>query len=344
MTRDSSMFDVLVDPGTGTVASIAGQAESVGFDAVCLGETNHDPLVLLAAASQATNDIALTTSILVAFARSPMVTATAANDVQALAAGRLRLGLGSQVRAHITRRFAMPWSRPAARMREYVQALHAIWDSWENGSQLSFEGEFYSHTLMTPMFDPGPNPFGRPPVLVAGVGGGMSKVAGEVADGFQVHSFVTEKYLTEVILPNIDEGLALSGRTRADLEICVTPMLATGTTGDEIARAREHVRGQIAFYGSTPSYKGVLDVHGWGGVHEKLYELAKVRRWDAMSELIGDDMVAEFAVVGTLDEAAAELDRRWGPLSDRIGVSAQTMDDLEAWRPVLTALSEPCVM
>lgn len=344
MAGDKSTFDVLVDPGTGTVASVAAEAESVGFDALCLGETNHDPLVLLAAASAATTGIGLTTSILVAFARSPMVTATAANDVQALAGGRLRLGLGSQVRAHITRRFAMPWSRPAARMREYVHALHAIWDSWENGSQLSFEGEFYSHTLMTPMFDPGPNPFGRPPVLVAGVGSGMSRVAGEVADGFQVHSFVTEKYLTEVIEPSVDEGLTISGRTRKDIEICLTPMLATGTTDHEIDHAREQVRGQIAFYGSTPSYRGVLEVHGWGGVHEKLHALAKAGKWDAMSELIDDEMLAEFAVVGTVTEAARELVRRWGPLSDRIGVAAQTMDGLEAWRPVLTPPSEPRVM
>ncbi|MCJ0949788.1 TIGR03617 family F420-dependent LLM class oxidoreductase (plasmid) [Rhodococcus erythropolis] len=339
-----STFDVLVDPGTGTVATIAAAAEAVGFDALCLGETNHDPLVLLAAASQATADIELTTSILVAFARSPMVTATAANDVQVLAGGRLRLGLGSQVRAHITRRFAMPWSRPAARMREYVHALHAIWDAWENGTRLAFDGEFYSHTLMTPMFDPGPNPYGRPPVLVAGVGAGMSRVAGEVADGFQVHSFVTEKYLTEVIGPSIDEGLAISGRTRADIEICLTPMLATGTTQDEVARAREHVRGQIAFYGSTPSYRGVLDVHGWGGVHEKLNVLAKTGEWDAMSALIDDEMLAEFAVVGTVTEAARELARRWGPLSDRIGVAAQTMDGLEAWRPALAPSSESSVM
>ncbi|WP_067662950.1 TIGR03617 family F420-dependent LLM class oxidoreductase [Nocardia miyunensis] len=335
MAGDSFPFDVLVDPGMGTVASIAARAEAVGFDAMCLGETNHDPLVLLAAASQSTTDIRLTTSILVAFARSPMVTAMAANDVQALSGGRLQLGLGSQVKAHITRRFGMPWSRPAARMREYVQVLDAIWDAWESGIDLRFEGEFYSHTLMTPMFDPGPNPHGRPPVLIAGVGAGMSKVAGEVADGFQVHSFVTEKYLTEVILPSVEDGLAASGRSRADFIVGVTPMLATGASEDEIARAREYVRGQIAFYGSTPAYRGVFELHGWSGLHEKLNELSKARQWDSMPAQIGDDVLAEFAVVGPMGEAANELRRRWGPLSDRISVAAQTMDSLESWQPIL---------
>lgn len=335
MVGDSTPFDVLVDPGIGTVAGIAARAEAVGFDSLCLGETDHDPLVLLAAASQSTTRIRLTTSILVAFARSPMVTAIAANDVQALAGGRLQLGLGSQVEAHITRRFGMPWSRPAARMREYVQALHAIWDAWENGTELRFEGEFYSHTLMTPMFDPGPNPFGRPSVLIAGVGTGMSRVAGDVADGFQVHSFVTEKYLSEVVLPSIDEGLRTSGRSRRDLIVGVTPMLATGTTEQEVATAREHVRSQIAFYGSTPAYRGVLELHGWMGLHEKLNELARGRRWDSMPTLIGDDVLAEFAVVGTLREAAQELRGRWGPLSDRISVASQTMNDLEIWEPIL---------
>ncbi|WP_235174709.1 TIGR03617 family F420-dependent LLM class oxidoreductase [Tomitella biformata] len=336
MVAKSSSFDVLVDPGMGKVATIAGRAEAVGFDALCLGETNHDPLVLLAAATQSTTEIRLATSILVAFARSPMVTATAANDVQALAGGRLQLGLGSQVKAHVTRRFGMPWSRPAARMREYVQALHAIWDAWENGSQLKFEGEFYSHTLMTPMFDPGPNPFGRPPVMIAGVGAGMSRVAGEVADGFQVHSFVTEKYLTDVILPSVEEGLAASGRSREDLMIGVTPMLATGTSEDEIAAAIQHVRGQIAFYGSTPAYRGVFELHGWVGLHEELNELSKSGRWDTMAALIGDDILAEFAVVGSMADAALELRRRWGPLSDRISVAAQTMSSLESWQPILS--------
>jgi probable F420-dependent oxidoreductase len=328
-------FDVVVDPGTGRAAEIAHRAESVGFGGFFLGETSHDPLLLLAAASQTTSTMTLGTSIYVAFARTPMVTAVAANDVQALSHGRLRLGLGSQVKPHITRRFSMPWARPAARMREYVHALHAIWDAWETGSPLDFDGEFYQHTLMTPMFDPGPNPFGRPPVQLAGVGEAMSRVAGEVADGFLVHSFVTDRYLAEVVLPSVQEGLSCSGRPRRDFTIGVTPMVACGTTADEIAAARDHVRGQIAFYGSTPAYRGVLDLHGWAGLHEKLYALSKAGEWDVMRSLIDDDVLAAFAVVGSVEEVADALVARWGAVSDHISVAARSSDSLAGWRSVL---------
>ncbi|MDV7352799.1 TIGR03617 family F420-dependent LLM class oxidoreductase [Rhodococcus oxybenzonivorans] len=336
----SPRFGVTVDPGMGRVAEVAQRAEAVGFDGLFLGETSHDPLLLLAAASQTTSTMALGTSIYVAFARTPMVTAVAANDVQALSHGRLQLGLGSQVKAHITRRFSMPWSRPAARMREYVQALHAIWDTWENGSALKFEGEFYQHTLMSPIFDPGPNPFGRPSVQIAGVGEAMARVAGEVADGLLVHSFVTDRYLEEVVLPSVEQGLLNSGRSRSDFTIGVTPMLASGTTDEEIADAREYVRGQIAFYGSTPSYRGVLDLHGWSGLHEKLHELSRAGEWDAMRELIDDEVLAEFAIVGPAEEAAVALVERWGTVSDHISIAARSVENLDAWRAIGTTVSQ----
>lgn len=328
----TAVLDVAIDPGTGRLGELAADVENSGFGTLFLGETSHDPLLLLAAASQATSTVRLGTSIYVAFARSPMVTAIAANDVQTLSEGRLTLGLGSQIKPHITRRFSMPWSRPAARMREYVLVLRAIWASWENSAPLQFEGEFYRHTLMSPMFDPGPNPYGNPPVIVAGVGERMARVAGEVADGLLVHSFVTDTYLREVLLPSVEDALAAAGRARDDFEVIVSPMLATGSTDAEIARAREFVRGQIAFYGSTPAYRGVLDLHGWSGLHEDLHRLSKQQEWERMPSIVPDDVVDRFVVTAPVERAAAEIGRRWGPVADRISVTAATSSALSAWR------------
>lgn len=333
-TIEPAAFDVAVDPGMGNVGEMAADLEQCGFGGMFLGETTHDPLLLLAAASQTTSELRLGTSVYIAFARSPMVTAIAANDVHALSKGRLTLGLGSQIKPHITRRFSMPWSRPAARMREYVLAMRAIWSSWENSTPLRFDGEFYTHDLMTPMFDPGPNPYGNPPIIVAGVGQHMTRVAGEVADGLLVHSFVTERYLREVLLPNVGTGLAAAGRRREDLELIVTPMIATGSTDQEINEAYEFVRGQIAFYGSTRAYLGVLDLHGWAGLHEELYKMSKLGRWDTMASIVPDEVVEEFAVIAPIETAASELNRRWGSVSDRISVTATSDTALAAWRPV----------
>ncbi len=330
--KSRTALDVAIDPGLGSIGDMAAAVERDGFGGLFLGETCHDPLLMLAAASQTTSTLNLGTSILVAFARSPMVTATAANDVQALSAGRLTLGLGSQIKPHITRRFSMPWSRPAARMREYVLALQAIWSSWENSTPLRFDGEFYTHNLMTPMFDPGPNPYGNPPVIVAAVGEQMTRVAGEIADGLLVHSFVTERYLREVLLPSVEGGLASAGRARAGFEVIVSPMFATGSTEAEIVEAREVVRGQIAFYGSTPAYRGVLDLHGWSGLHEDLYRLSKQGEWAEMATIVPDEVVDEFAVSAPVERAASELGRRWGPVADRISVTAATEAALAGWR------------
>ena len=339
VSTTAAALRVVADPGTHGVAALARLAEDVGFEGLYLGETSHDPLVLLGVASQVTTTLQLGTSIYVALARTPMVTAIAANDVQTLAQGRLTLGLGSQVQAHITRRFAMPWSRPAARMREYVQALHAIWDAWQHGTALRFEGEFYQHTLMAPMFDPGPNVYGRPPVFLAGVGPGMARIAGEIADGLLVHSFVTEQYLREVLMPSVQAGIAAAGRDPRTFTVTVTPMLAAGTGAAEVSAARERVRSQIAFYGSTPAYRSVLDLHGWSGLHEKLYPLSRAQDWAAMAALVTDEMVDAFGVSGEIEPAVAELQRRWGSVADVISVAAGTTGSVGDWRPVFGAHS-----
>ena len=296
----------------------AAAAERAGFDGFWLSEVKHDPFVALAVAATATHRVQLGTAIALAFARSPMTTAAAADDLQALSGGRLLLGLGTQVRAHITRRFSMPWSHPAARMREYVLALRAIWDTWHTGAPLDFRGEFYSHTLMTPMFQPQVHGFGAPPVLLAGVGEAMTEVAGEVADGFLTHGFTTERYVREVTLPALERGRERGARGRGGFTVKGSPMVAIGRTRDELDAARAGVRSQIAFYGSTPAYRTVLELHGWGDLGDRLHALSREGRWAEMGPLLGNDVVETFAVVGTPEEAAAEVLRRYGDVFDRL--------------------------
>jgi probable F420-dependent oxidoreductase len=308
-----------VDYTPGEAGAIAKRAEDRGYDGFWLAETKHDPFLALAGAAAATERIELGTAIAVAFARNPMTVATTANDLQLLSGGRFNLGLGSQVEAHITKRFAMPWSRPAARMREFVLAIRAIWHAWETGERLAFRGEFYKHTLMTPFFDPGPNPHGTAPIYLAGVGELMTEVAGEVADGFLCHNFTTERYLREVTLPALDRGRAKVGKTLEGFEIS-GPVFAA-TNEQEIA----DVKRQIAFYGSTPAYRPVLDLHGWGALHEELHRMSRRQQWAEMSELITDEVLAEFCVLGTPETVTAALLDRYGDVVTRVSPSSAVL-------------------
>ncbi|GAA2866938.1 LLM class F420-dependent oxidoreductase [Pseudonocardia halophobica] len=292
----------------------ARHAEEAGYDGLWAAEVKHDPFVALTLAATVTERAELGTSIALAFARNPMSLAATANDLQVLSGGRLLLGLGTQVRAHITRRFSMPWSQPAARMREFVLALRAIWECWADGTRLDFRGEFYSHTLMTPMFVPEPHGFGAPKVLLAGVGEAMTRTAAEVGDGFLCHGFTTERYLREVTVPALRQG---RGGELGDFQLVGLPMIATGRTEEELARAVAGVRAQIAFYGSTPAYRGVLDLHGWGALGEELHGLSKQGEWERMGTLIDDDVLDAVAVVGEPEEIAPELLRRYGDLFSR---------------------------
>jgi probable F420-dependent oxidoreductase len=294
----------------------AAAAESAGYAAVWTGEVKHDPFLALGLAAVATESIGLGTSIALAFARNPMSTAVQANDLQALSGGRLFLGLGSQIRAHITRRFGMPWSHPAPRMREYILAMRAIWDCWNESTKLDFRGDFYTHTLMTPFFDPGPNPHGAPTVLLAGVGDVMTAVAGEVADGFLCHGFTTERYLREVTVPALERGRA--GRGLTGYEVCGSPFVATGQTEQEMNDARRGVREQIAFYGSTPAYRPVLELHGWGELSDELHRLSLQGQWKEMGEIIDETVLNTFAVVAEPGAVAAELLRRYGDVMTRM--------------------------
>jgi probable F420-dependent oxidoreductase len=303
------------DLDAGTAAK---RQEELGYDGLWAPETSHDPFISLAFAAQATERAELGTSIVVAFGRNPMDLAITSNDLQLLSKGRFILGLGSQIKPHIEKRFSMPWSRPAARMREFILAMRAIWDSWNNGTKLDFRGEFYTHTLMTPFFNPGKNSYGPPKVFLAGVGERMTEVAGEVADGFLSHGFSTAKYLREVTIPALERGLKKSGRSRKDFEVTSPGFFVLGNNDDEIEGAAAPVRQQIAFYGSTPAYRPVLEMHGWGDLQEQLNTMSKRGEWVEMGKLINDDILAEFAIVGRPEDVPKEVENRYGGLADRI--------------------------
>lgn len=293
-------------------------AEDAGFDGVVSVEISHDPFLPLALGAASTSKVDLITGIAVAFARNPMTAAVIANDLNRLSNGRFILGLGSQIKPHITKRFSMPWSDPAARMREFVLAVRAIWQSWNEGTPLAFRGEYYRHTLMTPMFDQGPNVDGDPRIFVAAVGPAMTAVAGEVADGLMAHGFTTPSYLREVTMHNLALGLERSHRSRDDVEVTLPIMTAIGRDEAELAPQVSAVRQQLAFYGSTPAYRGVLSHHGWGDVGDELNRLSKQGEWVAMGDLISDDMLAEFAVVGDVDSVRKEILSRFGGVVDRV--------------------------
>jgi probable F420-dependent oxidoreductase len=285
----------------------------------------------------------LGTSIAVAFARNPMNLANIGWDLQAYSKGRFMLGLGSQIKPHITKRFSMEWSHPAARMREMILAIRAIWDTWENGTKLDFRGDFYTHTLMTPFFTPDAkeiSPYGTPKIFLAGVGELMTEVAGEVCDGFLCHGFTTEKYLREVTIPALARGRAKAGKTMEGFELVGPSFVVTGTTEEEMAAAAAGTRQQIAFYGSTPAYKGVLDIHGWGGLQEELNGLSKQGNWVEMGNLITDEILNTFAVVGEPERVAPELITRYGDVIDRLSFYAPYKANPDRWLPVIDALKK----
>jgi probable F420-dependent oxidoreductase len=298
--------------------TIAARAEADGYDAIGATELQHDPFISLAVAARTTKTIGLGSSIAVAFARNPMTVAESANDLQLLSNGRFSLGLGSQIKPHIERRFSMPWSSPAARMRDFVLAIRAIQHSWQTGEKLDYRGEFYQHTLMTPMFAPEPNPSGPPPIAIAAVGQLMTEVAGEVADAWLSHSFTTVRYLQEVSLPALARGAEKAGRAAGSVEVSVPSFVAVGTSQTELDAAIRATKKQIAFYGSTPAYASVLELHGWGGAAEQLNAASRRGEWDAMTDLITDEMLEAFSVVGSPSEVAAQLRERFTGLAARL--------------------------
>ncbi len=334
-----------VDGGIGTNLRNAGaqakELEAAGYTGAWTAETSHDPFFPLLLAAEHTETLEIGTSIAVAFARNPMTLANIGWDLQSFSKGRFLLGLGSQIKPHITKRFSMEWSHPAPRMREMIMAIRAIWDTWENGTPLAFRGDYYTHTLMTPFFTPERADlagFGVPKIFLAGVGELMTEVAGEVCDGFLCHGFTTERYLREVTIPALARGRAKVGKTLDGFEIVGPSFVVTGNTEDEMATAVAGTRQQIAFYGSTPAYRNVLDVHGWGGLQDELNTLSKLGKWVEMGNLITDEMLNSFAVVGRPEQIAPELHRRYGDVIQRISFYAPYKSDPERWAGVLDAI------
>ena len=331
-----------IDGGLGTDLSKAGsnaaEIEAAGYTGVWTAETAHDPFFPLLLAAEHTTTLELGTSIAVAFARNPMTLANVGWDLQAYSKGRFIIGLGSQIKPHITKRFSMEWSHPAPRMREMVLAMRAIWDCWLNGTKLDFRGEFYKHTLMTPFFAPAATDLadlGVPKVFLAGVGELMTEVAGEVCDGFICHGFTTERYLREVTIPALQRGRAKAGKTMEGFEIVGPSFVVTGADDAQMAAAIAGTRQQIAFYGSTPAYRGVLDLHGWGGLQDQLNTLSKQGKWVEMGDVITDEILNTFAVVGEPESVAPELSRRYGDVIQRISFYAPYQSDPERWTKVI---------
>jgi len=296
----------------------AQAAEAAGCDALMTLEAKHDAFMPLAVAALATEHIELTTSIAVAFPRSPTVTAMQAWDLHANSNGRFVLGLGSQVKGHNERRFGIPWSPPAPRLREYVHALRAIWRCWQSGETLRYEGEHYRLTLMTPDFSPEPNGLPMVPVTIAAVGPAMLRVAGEVADGVRLHPICSRRYLEEVCLPRMTEGMRRSGRQRANFDVHGGGFVATGPDAAAVATAMDWVRLRVAFYGSTRTYMPILELHGLQDLGLKLHEMSVQGRWKEMAALVPDDTVRIFAACGTYDEIVPAIEARFGGAADAI--------------------------
>ncbi|MEY3361298.1 MAG: hypothetical protein RL531_1017 [Actinomycetota bacterium] len=338
MTRGLRIDAPLVAVDLRAVPARAREIEALGYDGAFTFEGPHDPFFPLALAAEHTERIELTTAIAIALARSPMTVAQIGRDLNDLARGRAIIGLGSQVKPHIERRFSMPWSQPADRMREYVLALRAIWTAWQQRTPLRFEGAHYRHTLMTPFFDPGPSEHGIPRVHLAGVGERMTEVAGEVADGFLVHPFSTPDFVREVTRPALARGAARAGRTLEGFDLTWPVMVVSGSSEEAIAVADGIVRTQIAFYASTPAYRVVLDHHGYGDLQPELQRMTRDGRWAEMPGLIDDDLLALLAVVAEPSEVAAGIRARVGDLVDRVSVNAPYETDPAAWREVVPAI------
>jgi probable F420-dependent oxidoreductase len=314
--------------------------EAKGYAGAFTYEGPHDPFFPLILASRASQSIDLYTAVAIGFARNPMILANIGWDLQAISKGRFMLGLGTQIKPHIEKRFGMPWSKPASRMREMVLAIKEIWRAWETNERLDYRGEIYQHTLMTPMFNPGPAPYGPPPIFLAGVGPRMTEVCGEVADGFFVHPFSTARSYAELTLPALDRGIAAAGRDAASLQVSLQIMVCTGKNDEEMEASRASTRTQIAFYGSTPAYRPVLDCHGWGDLQAELNAMTKKGQWGDMNALISDELLEEVAVCAPIGEVAKKIRERCQGRTDRVSLVAHWTQDPDIWDDVIRDLSE----
>ena len=305
------------------VVTAAKDAEDLGYDAVVSFETSHEPFLPLVLAAEHTGHIALRTGLAISFPRSPMVVANAAWDLQGYSNGRFQLGLGTQVKGHNERRFSVPWSPPAPRMREYVLALRAIWNTWATGERLNFVGEHYTFTLMTPNFTPERIANPNIPIYVSALGPAMARVAGEVCDGLLLHPMCSYRYITDVILPAVEAGAQRAGRKLSDIELLWGGFSAMGDTDDELRQAKLNVARSISFYGSTRTYGPALAIHGWKDLNLQLHELSLRGKWNEMMALVTDEMVETLAETGTPEEVARKLHARYSPFCSAVMWSAR---------------------
>ena len=305
----------------------AARADALGFDSIALPELTLDPFLASTLAAEHTSRAEIKTAIAIAFPRSPMITAYMSWNLQALSGGRFELGLGTQVKGHNERRFSTPWVSPGPRLREYVESLRAIWDTWQNGKPLQYQGKFYKFTLMNPVFDPGPIPHPTIPISISAVNTYMLRLAGELTDGVQLHSFCTDKYVSDVVLPTIEDGAKRAGRSLKDVAISGGGFIIAHSPGENIDSRIESLRQRIAFYASTRTYKPVMDVHGWGDVTLELHALSLQGRWNDMPNLITDKMIDAFAVIGPHDALPGLIQKRFGGWASSVSLGLSDAPD-----------------
>ena len=338
-------FRVLYHLNTGNIKGIpeeARWAEGLGYDGLCTEETGHDPMFPLVLAATATSRVTLEPRVAIAFPRSPMVFAYAAMDLQNLSGGRFRLGLGTQVKGHIERRFSTEWTPPGPRIREYVQSLHAIWEAWQNGTRLAYHGEHYNFSLMTPFFSPGPSEQPRPPVYISAVNAYNCRVAGEVCDGVSLHPLMSSEFLKQRILPPIADGAGRAGRDASAVNLTGSGFIITGPNRAVIEERKYAVRRQIAFYSSTRTYSTVLETHGFEDVGVRLHEMSLKGQWDEMTGLITDDIFDKFVVAEQYDQVAAAVKERYGGLLDEVvfGMDVSGGEDERQLRKIIKELQD----
>lgn len=319
---------------------LAQVAEDAGLDAVLVEETKDDPFQLLALGAASTRTIQLGTSVAMAFPRSPTVTAMSAWSMSKVSGGRFLLGLGTQVRAHVERRYGLGWHAPAPWIRDYVNAMRAVWACWQHGTRLDFESEHYRLNLMVPLFDPGPIEHPDIPVHVAAIGPNMCAVAGEVADGVRLHPVCTPRFIDEAVLPNLAKGAARVGRDVDAVEVCMKPLIGTAPDEERLEAVVRSVRARVAFYLSTPSYRRTFRLHDWGEIAEQASVLAREQRWEELPGLVNDEMLHTVATIGTHDEIAARIRERYAGRVDRIefSIPVESPDDAERLRGIIAEL------
>ncbi len=337
---DPGLRDVSLRLDLRNVPEMAREAEALGYDGIASGETKNDPYSSLLLAAASTERARLTTAVVIAFPRSPTATAMTAWDIQATSKGRFVLGLGPQVKGHVERRYGVSWAAPLPRMRDYIGAVRAVWNSWQNRVPLDFRSDHYNLSLMVPLFDPGPIEWPDIPIQLAAVNRGMCRLAGELCQGLRPHPICTTKYIAEVMLPSIREGAAKAGRDLTGFDIVPSPLIATGPNRAAVEERIRDVRARVAFYASTRTYGEVFRHHGWGALVDELHEYSVQKRWEEMPKRISDEVLDTIAVIGTHDEIAAKLRTRYGGVATALewGMPVRTPADREALKAAIADL------